>query len=252
MKVKYFSINVLIALLLFTSLEVDAQKNQKATPTDTLNYASANDQRKLQISFQKGESFNHPTFSIWVEDMDGNYIESLFVTQYVATGIFGNADGGKGNWSSEAGESIRPAALPYWSRKRNVISRDSVYTPTPENPVTDAVTGATPTNSFEMTVPITFHSQTKFKVLFEINQSWDWNEYWTNNKYPNNSDYKTSSQPSLVYEAELDWKNPEVLTNMTAIGHGHYSGKDGSLTTDLSTLTTALSIAKQIQIKLVD
>jgi hypothetical protein len=124
--------------------------------------------------------------------------------------------------------------------------------PTPENPVTDAVTGATPTNSFFMTVPISPLSQNKFRILFEINQTWDWNNYWTNNKFPDDQDYKTSSQPSVIYQAELEWDKPGVITDMKAIGHGHYSGKDGSLTTDLSTLTTALSIAKQIQIKLVD
>lgn len=252
MKVNYFLTNVLIALFVLTALEVDAQKNKKASPVDTLNYASGVDQHKLQISFQKGENFNHPTFSIWIEDLNGNYIESLFVTQYIATGVFGNADAGDGNWSSEAGESIRPAALPYWSHKRNVLSRDSLFVPTPENPVTDAVTGATPTNSFYMTVPISSFPQTKFRVLIEINQSWDWNDYWTNSKYPNDQNYKTSSQPSLVYQAELDWNEPGVIAEMKAVGHGHYSGKDGSLTSDLSTLTTALSIAKQIQINLVD
>ena len=33
-------------------------------------------------------------------------------------------------------------------------------------------------------------------------------------------------------------------------GHSHFSGDDGSLTTDLSTITTALSIAKQISVRI--
>jgi hypothetical protein len=252
MKVRILLITTFVALLLLVFKDINAQKSKVSATIDTLNYSLSNDRNSLEIRFTKGENFNHPTFAIWVEDLNGNYIESLFVTQYIATGVFGNADAGNGKWSDEPGESIRPAALPYWAHKRNVLSRDSIYVPTPENPVIDAITGATPTNSFIMTVPITFHSQNKFKVLFEINQSWDWNDYWTNSKYPNDKDYKTSSQPSVIYVAELDWNNPGTITNMKPIGHGHYSGNDGSLTDDLSTLTTALSIAKQIQIKLVD
>lgn len=252
MKVNYFLTNTLIAIFLVSSFVATAQKDRKSNKVDTLDYAFSTDEGRIEISFMKGKSFNHPTFAIWVEDLDGNYIQSLFVTQYFATGIFGNADAGNGIWSSEAGESLRPAALPYWSHQRNILSRDSLYVPTPENPVTDAVTGATPTNSFYLAVPISLQSQAKFKVLFEINQAWDWNNYWTNNKYPDDMNYKSSAQPSLVYEAQLDWNNSGLMTEMKAIGHGHYSGKDGSLTTDLSTLSTALSIAKHIQIKLVD
>jgi hypothetical protein len=37
---------------------------------------------------------------------------------------------------------------------------------------------------------------------------------------------------------------------MKPVGHGHYSGIDGSLTTDLSTLTTALEIAKSITVRI--
>lgn len=250
MKVNYFLINVLIALFVMTALEVDAQKNKKASPVDTLNYASGLDQQTLQISFQKGENFNHPTFSIWIEDLNGNYIESLYVTQYIATGTYGNADAGDGKWSDKPGESIRPAALPYWAYKRNVTSRDSIYVPTPENPVTDAITGATPTQNFVMFLSVDKPLPEKFKVMFEINQTWDWNDYWTNNKYPGDKNYQSSSQPSVVYEAELNLSKSGVPVKMKAIGHGHYSGKDGSLTQDLSTLTTALFIAGKIQVSI--
>jgi hypothetical protein len=37
---------------------------------------------------------------------------------------------------------------------------------------------------------------------------------------------------------------------MVPIGHSHYSGKDGSLTMDLSTITTALEITESIKVRL--
>jgi hypothetical protein len=37
---------------------------------------------------------------------------------------------------------------------------------------------------------------------------------------------------------------------MKLIGHSHYSGKDGNLYTDVSTLTTALDIARSIVVKI--
>lgn len=253
METKKYSYLFFIAVLVGIAFNLQAQKKSKNEHiTDTLNYSIQANQGNLEISFLKGKSFNHPTFAIWTEDMDGNYIESLFVTQYFATGIYGNADAGDGKWSDEKGESIRPAALPYWSRKRNIESREGLFVPTPEKPVTDAVTGATPKNNFVMTVSPKIKISKKFKVLFEINQTWDWNNYWTNSKYPGNKDYQSSAQPSLIYEAVVDPGNPGNKITFKPIGHGHYSGKDGSLTTDISTLTTALEIANQIVVSLID
>jgi hypothetical protein len=88
------------------------------------------------------------------------------------------------------------------------------------------------------------------QVFLEVNQTWDWNEYWTNDKFPDDPEYSTSCQPSLVYEAALDAGMPDKTVIMKPIGHGHYSGKDGSLNSDLSTLTTALRIAGQISVRL--
>ena len=84
--------------------------------------------------------------------------------------------------------------------------------------------------------------------MMEINQTWDWNEYWTNNKYPGNKQYKTSSQPSIVYYAEIDLDNPQKEYWLNPIGHGHFSGDDGKLYGNLSTLTTALEIVKRIKV----
>ena len=204
----------------------------------------------LRLSSTKGNAFNHPTFVIWTEDKDGNFLETLFITEYFGTGIFGHADGGSGTWKTTSGESLRPAALPYWTHKRNVVSRDSLLVPTPENPMADAITGATPKNNFVFRTNLDQTKNETVVVLLEINQTWDWNEYWTNNKYPNDQDYKSSSQPSVIYRAQINLNESDKTVELKPVGHGHYSGKDGSLTEDLSTLTTALDIAKQIKVTL--
>jgi len=202
----------------------------------------------IEVEFQKGGSHNHPLVVIWLEDTSGKYIETLYVAESIGKGVFQHGDKSSGEW--QAGPVRRPAALPYWGHKRGIMAEDGYYIPTPENPVPDAVTGPTPAGNFKLLSKATVESPSVFKVLLEINQPWDWNQYWTNTKYPEDENYKTSSQPSLVYEATIDLDSGVREYSMNPVGHGHYSGMDGSLTTDLSTLTTALEIAKSITVRI--
>ena len=202
----------------------------------------------ISINFEKGNSHNHPLMAIWIEDSDGKYVQTIYVAQSIGKGIFNFGDKSSGKWMP--GPVRRPAALPYWSHKRNIKEDDSLYIPKKTTPIPDAYTGPTPKNNFIINAK-TDSKINSFKILFEINQSWDWNEYWTNSKFPNDLNYKTSSQPAIVYSTELinvnNITNPYVLK---PIGHSHYSGKDGSLTTDLSTISTALNIARNIEVKI--
>lgn len=202
----------------------------------------------ISIEFERGEAHNHPLMAIWVEDMNGNYIQTLYVAESIANGVFGHGDASAGVWLP--GEIRRPAALPVWSHKRGIKAEDGLYVPDLLSQVPDAYTGATPWGDFIMQTRLDEDIQGKFKVFFEINQSWDWNEYWTNNKYPDNDEYKTSCQPALVYEATIDPASGKKVYPMKVIGHSHYAGEDGNVYDDLSTMTTALKIAKMITVKL--
>lgn len=237
-------------LLAAISPEMQAQKKKgKHTQIiDTLYINYNQDLIKIELTFIEGQSHNHPTFAIWLEDKDGSYIETLFVTEYISSGVFGYADAGDWSWKNEKGEALRPAALPYWSHKRNVISRDSLFIPTPENPIPDAISSATPRSNFVLRTSSSYNLPDTFNILLEINQTWDWNEYWTNSKFPNDKDYKTSSQPSIIYAGEIDFAEARDKIGLKPIGHGHYSGKNGKLYTDLSTFTTALKIASEITV----
>jgi hypothetical protein len=177
--------------------------------------------------------------------MDGNYIETIYASQSIATGVFRFGVNEKGKWMP--GERRRSAALPYWGHKRGFLAPDGLYLPTPQNPIPDAITGATPRNNFVIHTRIKPELQ-KFKIMMEINQTWDWNNHWHNNLHPDDEEYKTSCQPALVYMAQVDLSNPDSVFELKPIGHSHYSGKTGELYPDLSTFTTALEIVNRVTI----
>lgn len=202
----------------------------------------------VYLDFRKGPAHNHPSFVLWAEDMEGNFIQTLFITRAVGTSIYDHGDPSSGRW--EPGEIRRPASLPYWSHRRGIQAADGLYIPSIENPVPDAYTGATPPADFGIRTRFDKEPPSIFKIFFEINQTWDWNEYWTNNKYPDDDEYKTSCQPSLVYMCEVDRNDPKPEYTLEVIGHGHYAGRTGELFTDISTLTTALEIAASLTLKI--
>ena len=125
-----------------------------------------------------------------------------------------------------------------------------MYIPTTENPIADAYTGATPTGDFILQSIVADSIGPRFRILFEINQPWDWNQHWYNNKYPGNKEYLKSGQPALVYEANIDLNNSITEYIMKPVGHSHPYGATGELFKDLSTLTSAINIAEQIIIKI--
>jgi hypothetical protein len=250
MKSKILSITLLLALsalLLIAGYRCSGTK--KATenePVEIINTNINGTGLKIEVDFFKGESHNHPLMAIWIEDKDGHYIETLYIAESIGKGIFRHGVKSQGEW--EAGPVRRPAALPYWGHQRGIAAEDGYYIPTPENPMPDAVTGPTPPGNFTLLSKTTTTTPTIFRMLFEINQSWDWNDYWTNSKYPDDINYKTSSQPALVYEAVIDMNSVQKEFIMVPVGHSHYSGLDGSLDPDLGTLTTALGIVESIRV----
>ncbi len=202
----------------------------------------------ISLDLERGESFYYPLMAIWLEDMDGNYIQTLYVPKSVATSVFRFGEINDNRWNP--GIRRHPQTLPYWAHKRGIKASDGLYMPDPDNPIPDAYTGETPISSFQMSSKTDKALDQPVRILLEINQNWDWNEYWTNDLYPDDEYYKLSCQPALVYEAVL---NPALSGNkvqMRPIGHSHHSGATGELFEDISTLTTALDIAESITVKI--
>ena len=236
-----------ILLSAFVVFAVTGMAQDKKDVFSEENYGVNNSGTPITIRFEKGQYHNHPLFSIWLADEKGNYIQTLYVSESIGRGVFKHATRVNGKWME--GEIQRPAALPYWTHQRNVINEFGTYNPTQKHPVIDGYTGATPMASFILHAKTGRPLKGRYKIMLELNQAWNWNEYWTNDKYPDDAEYKASSQPALVYSVDIDTNNPQPLYSMIPIGHSHYTGADGSLTTDLSTITTALEIAKKITVK---
>ena len=236
---------IIIALLLLSAckssrIQEEPQKTEISANTSGTGIA-------LTLEFRRGKAHNHPSFVLWAEDMEGKYLQTLFITRAVGTSIYEHGNPSSGHW--EPGEIRRPAALPFWAHKRGVQEDDGLYVPTLENPVADAYTGATPPGDFSLETHFDEPPPRKFRILFEVNQTWDWNEYWSNNKYPDDAEYKTSCQPALVYMAEVDLDKQSSSYILDAVGHSHYAGRTGEIFSDLSTLTTAMEIVGNLTIK---
>jgi hypothetical protein len=227
----------LIAIMLFVPIILVSQNKKKAPQQEIIRTNLDGSGQKIVLRVTAGSKHNYPMMAAWIENIDGDFLQTLYVNQSVAKGFFNYAVKSSGEW--EAGEIVRPASLPVWAHSRGIQSSDGLYMPTTDNPVPDALTSATPPGDFTIYSKTNTPLSGKVKVFFEINQSWDWNEYWTNNK----------SQPSVVYAAEIDLDNPGREYTLLPVGHGHYSGANGEIFTDLNTLTTALQIVDEVKLE---
>lgn len=237
--------NTKLLLIAFLTIAAStfASKKPEAFTTQTVGATKAG--TDLTLKFEKGRHHNHPLFAVWLADMNGKFIETLYVSESIGKGVFPRVNRKKGAWL--AGAIQRPAALPYWAHQRNIKNEFGTYNPSPAHPEADGNTGATPRASFVLNLKATQVLDGNYQIFLELNQSWDWNDYWYNNRFPGEKEYMTSSQPALVYSTMIDTRKHQSYV-LQPVGHSHHSGSDGSLNPDLSTLTTAMRIAKSITV----
>ncbi len=181
-----------------------------------------------------------PQMAVWVEDEQGNYLETLYVTKKASDSSYIQSFfGGEG--------ARRPEALPHWSYARGIKSDDGLMMPTSAKPVADAITGATPISSFELRTNT--QADEDVVVKFEINRSFDFNEVYHRDAFPDDPIYSgtgSSAQPSLIYAATVSLKDDQPYYFMRLIGRGHHSGKNGKVYEDLSGITTAKEMVSRI------
>jgi hypothetical protein len=187
-----------------------------------------------------------PQYAIWVEDENGNYVRTIFVTHKAA------AQG----WVASPGEKVpeggirRPEALPVWSHHRGIQYADGRFMPTRTSPAADAVSGATSKAGLSAAFAET-PGLTKFRILAEFNQSLDFNDSYPASAKPGELGYSGGSQggsgqPSLVYSTDVDLDSGSHVYELSLIGHGSADGADGSIDPDLSGITGALEIVAGI------
>lgn len=236
-----FAVSIIVFFLVISgcnSYEKAASSNNEVQPI------MIDENGNQTISITRGVYFDHPTFVIWIEDLDGNYLSTIYITKSYASGVYAHEMVNDSLWLNREGPSYQPAALPYWTMKKGLIN-DKELVPTKENPFVDAYTGATPMNNLAIRNN-SYSDSKKYKVLLEVNQLGDWNNYWTNIKYPQSSAYKNSAQPSFVYSVIIDHSSSEYFLN--PIGHGDPIGMSGKLFTNISNHTTAKEILKEVRV----
>lgn len=243
MKSKYITIAIITLLVsVFGCKSVE-------TSGELIVYKDASkisDGEGLILSLTNGEGFNHPTYAIWMEDLEGQYLKTIFITENYASGIFDNEMIGDTIWKRQKGASHQPAALPYWTHKKGLIDGVAMV-PSKEHPFIDAYSGATPKSDFRLESQVR-KGQKKYRILMEVNQAWDWNKFWTNSKYPENAAYSHSAQPSIVYAVEVNAEDTVFYLN--PIGHGDPKGETGKLYTNIGSLTSAKDIFKSVVVEI--
>jgi hypothetical protein len=189
-----------------------------------------------------------PQYAIWIEDENGTYLGTIFVTRKVATQ----------GWVPSPGEKIpeggirRPESLPVWSHHRGIKSADGLFMPTKADPAVDAVSGATS----KLGIDASFAERPglkKFRLLAEFNQSLDFNDRYPASAKPGEPGYSGgpdggSGQPSLVYAADIDLDSRVHICRLSLVGHGAADGGDGAIDPDLAGFTTALEIVADISV----
>lgn len=168
-----------------------------------------------------------PTYAIWIEDLDENYIGTYYVTEKFY------------QWTRNSGDNIpeKIGVLPYWWHKQRGA------------PLTDAVTRATP--KYDLTIKNAIRSlPQKFVIKMEVNNSFDYNDYYTEDGTMGTVGTKDGGQPALVYSAVVDLSQPSREYEMSIIGHSSPDGGDGELYSDTTTVTTARQIIDKVMVRI--
>ena len=206
--------------------------------------------KELKLHIYPGGEWNHsfkmglmtihttPQFAVWLEDSSGNYLATLNVTLRSAKSKYRGA------------KESRPSALPIWAHKRAVLSEYNNFMPSKNLQLPDAITSASPLSDTTLLIYIPDSLIENVEILyFEINQSMDFNEYYSEGALPNTPNFSNSvnGQPSLLYKCVI--YNNMSHQSMSLQGCGDPTGGTGNLNTELSNITTALSIIDSLVVE---
>ena len=205
----------------------------------------------IEIKIETGEEWLHdfplflglnkknpPQFAVWIEETNGNYISTVFVTYKIATE----------GWQANNGNR-RKEALPYWCHQRGIVYEDGLMLPTKENPLADGITGATPKEN--KTIKINPENLDKpFVVKAEFNHSVDFNDFYPKNANEGDTNYsggkEGSGQPAVVYAATVYPDTQE--TELKLFGNSSPDGSDGNIYSNFEGLTTSKYIVRSIKL----
>jgi hypothetical protein len=88
-------------LILFSILAACKSGRVQEEPVKSELTANASGQGPVvYLDFKKGPAHNHPSFVLWAEDMDGKFIQTLFISKAVGTGVYEHGDPSSGHWEA--------------------------------------------------------------------------------------------------------------------------------------------------------
>lgn len=145
---------------------------------------------KISVAVNPGEAYSKraPQIAVWVEDSDGTYVDTLFVTK--------KASGNKWIGSPKDG---RPESLPDWYKSKGQnpaekISKDEV----------DATTSATPKKGIVISKDLELEKGKTYVFKCQVNQSFDYNEYYTK------KNSGVDGQPAVLYSGSIIPNGKEI------------------------------------------
>ena len=183
----------------------------------------------ITISVGAGENWKQkrePQFVIWLEDTEGNYVRTLYVTERAS----------HKNWIMSPKEG-RPESLPVWYHASKFdpsknAAADSQF---------DAVTSATPKGGLIFDAKL---EDKAYIIRAEFNTSFDYNDFYTK------KNSGVNGQPSVIYEAVIPagFNKSSDEIRLEFAGTGSLDGADGNLHKETENLTTARNIVKLVAV----
>lgn len=138
---------------------------------------------KISVAVNPGEAYSKraPQIAVWVEDSDGTYVDTLFVTKKAS----------ENKWIGSPKDG-RPESLPDWYRAKGQnpavkISKDDL----------DATTSATPKKGIVISKDLELEKGKTYVFKCQANQSFDYNEYYTK------KNSGVDGQPAVLYAGEM-------------------------------------------------
>ena len=189
--------------------------------------------KEITVSVGAGQHWKEkrePQFSVWLEDSDGNFIRTLYVTERAS----------HKSWIMSPKEG-RPESLPVWYHASKHESSKTKKHDAIDSQL-DAVTSATPKGGIIFNTEI---EDKEYLIKAEFNTSFDYNDHYTK------KNSGVNGQPSVIYSAKIpaDFNNESEEIKLSFDGTGSIDGADGIVHSDVSNLTTATEIVKLIAVK---
>jgi len=172
-----------------------------------------------------------PQFALWIQEIPKGTIHTVWVTS--KTGI--------GDWGKNV---VRTVSLPLWVSRWNLVTKSRSY-PTPEKPVINALTGATP--KLDFTVETTVPAKRLWNYFIEVNVSGDYNDAFPVSQKDGKRDRQGNGQPSIIYRGVIT-SSPGRQSSPKLIGRTDQLQNVKYIINDLEGITTAKDLFSSINV----